>query len=180
MTRLLARPSLVLACAVAAPLAVTPFAAHAQNATPTTASTTAAKPPNMSGTWELNVAKSTFGPQGAPTKATMTLTQVGDKITTTQAMESAMGNATNTMHHTIGVATTDTVNGGGQQMPFTSTARWDGTTLVVEGKATMQGTDIPVVSRYTLSPDGKQLVVDQVVTTPMGELPSHFVYDKKS
>lgn len=177
MTRPLARTALLLACATAAPLAVT----HAQaSATATAASPSSAKTPNLSGTWEMNVAKSSFGPQGGPTKGTMTVMQAGDKITRTQMMSSAMGNATNTMHNTVGAATTDTITVGGQAMPFTSTTRWDGTTLVVDGKVSVQGMDIPVVARYTLSADGKQLMVDQTVSTPVGEQTSHIVYDKKS
>lgn len=173
MTRLFARTALLAACVATAPVA----AARAQTAAP--ASQPAATLPNMAGTWELNLAKSNFGPQGAPTRATLTLTQAGDKITTTQVIESPMGGATNTMHHTVGAATTDTMRMGGQQMPFTSTTRWDGTTLVIDGTVTLPAGEIPVVSRYTLSADGKQLVVDQVVTTPMGALPSHLIYDKK-
>lgn len=172
MTRLLARPALLFACATAAPVA-----ARAQAAAP--ASQPAAKLPNLSGTWELNVAKSDFGLQAGVKKGTMTVMQTGDKITRTQMMSSVMGDNTNTTHHTIGAATTDTMVMGGQAMPFTSTARWDGTTLVVDGSASVQGMAIPVVARYTLSADGKQLMVDQVITSPMGEQTTHAVYDKK-
>ena len=135
--------------------------------------------PALSGTWELNVAKSNFGPGGAPAKGTMVLTQAGDKITTVSTISSPMGDMTNTMHHTVGAATTDTISAGGQSVPFTSTTRWEGTTLVVDGKATMMGAEVPVVSRYTLSPDGKQLTINQVITTPNGEVTQQFVYDKK-
>ncbi|GJG85703.1 hypothetical protein tb265_08840 [Gemmatimonadetes bacterium T265] len=175
MTRFIARTALLLACAAAAPLAV-----HAQ-ATPAApaASPAAGAHPNISGTWELNVAASKFGPQGAPTKGTLTIVQDGDKITRTQMMSTPMGDMTNTMHHTVGVASTDTIRAQGQAMSFTSTTRWDGATLVIDGKAAMQGMDIPVVARYSLSPDGKQLMIDQVVTTPMGEQSTHIVYDKK-
>ncbi len=176
MTRFLSRSAVLLACATAVPSA----AVYAQTAPARAAATAqpAAQHPDLSGTWELNVAKSTFA-QGAPAKGTMTLVQAGDKITTTQTIETPMGTATNTMRHTVGVATTDTINAAGQQTPFTSTARWDNATFVIEGKVVVQGTDIPVVSRYTLTPDGRQLIVDQTITTPIGELPSHFVYERK-
>ena len=175
MTRLIARTALSLACALAAPLAVI----HAQAAT-ASASQPGGAHPSLSGTWELNVAKSNFGMGGGPTKGTMVLTQAGDKITTVGTMSSSMGDMTNTMHHTVGAATTDTISAGGQSVAFTSTTRWEGPVLVVDGKAMMMGAEIPVVSRYTLSPDGKQLTIDQVVTTPAGEQTQRFIYDKKS
>lgn len=177
MTRLIARSALVAACAFAAPVA-----AHAQSAsTPAAAAAAqpAAKTPNLTGTWELNLARSKFGEQGAPTKGTMVVTQTGDKITRLQSISSPMGEMKNTMHHAIGSATTDTVQMAGQPMAFTSTARWEGSTLVVDGRVAVQGMEIPVLARFTLSPDGKQLMVDQTVSTPMGEQVTHVVYDKK-
>ena len=173
MTRLLARTALVVACAGIAPVTARAQAAAAAVAQP------AGKTPDLSGTWELNVAKSQFPQGGAPTKGTLVMTQAGDKITRTIAMSTSMGDMKNTMHHAVGTATTDTVTMAGQPMAFTSTARWDGLTLVIDGKAAMQGMSIPVVVRYTLSPDGKQLMVDQTVSTPMGEQTNHSVFDKK-
>ncbi len=171
MTRFLARTALALTCAIGAPVA-----AHAQ---PAATSQPAAKAPSLAGTWELNVAASDFGPQGGPTKDVMTITQSGDKWTSTSQASSQMGDMTVVMHHTMGAATTDTIRPQGQALPFTSTTRWDGSAYVIEGKVSMQGMEIPVVSRYMLSPDGKQLTVQQVVTTPMGELPTRRVYDRK-
>lgn len=177
MTRFVTRSALLLACATAAPLAVT-RAQQPIGGAP--GSQVMAKHPNMAGMWELDVAKSNFA-QGAPTKGTMVLTQAGDTITTTATASMPTGDVKNTMHHMVGgAATTDTIGGGGQQMPFTSTSRWDGTTLVVDGKASSQGMEIPVVSRYTLSPDGKTLTIDQVITTPGGEMTQRIVYNKKS
>ncbi len=177
MTRLLAYTAVLFACATAAPLAVT----HAQTApASSTTAQAAAKLPNLSGTWELNVAASKFGPQGSPTKGTLTLTQAGDKITATQVLSTSTGDMTNTTHHTIGATTADTIRAQGQEVARTSTARWDGSTLVVDAKLMSQGMEIPVVARYTLSPDGKQLMVDQTLTSPMGELTTHLVFDKKS
>lgn len=172
MTRLLARTALALACATSAPLALRAQAAAAAQP--------AGKTPDFSGTWELNLAKSQFGEAGAPTKGTMVITQAGDRITRLQTITSPMGEMKNTMHHAIGAATTDTIQMGPQSGTFTSTARLDGRTMVVDGKIAVQGIELPVVSRYTLSPDGKQLLVDQTISTPGGEQAQHFVFDKKS
>lgn len=176
MTRLTAR--LALAASLAAPLAAR--AQQPSAAASPAAAQPAGKTPNLSGTWELNAAKSQLGPEGASAKGTLVMTQSGDKVTRQLNMTTSMGAMTNTMHYTIGAASTDTVSMGGQSMPVTSTARWEAGALVIDGKISMQGMEIPVVSRYTLSPDGKQLTQEQTITTPVGERKNRTVYDKKS
>jgi hypothetical protein len=56
-----------------------------------------------------------------------------------------------------GSPTKNTVTGGDQSIDLTSTAAWEGETLVVTTKAQVQGQDLQQVDRWTLEPDGKTL-----------------------
>ena len=205
MTRPLTRTALLVACAVAAPLAVSraqttpaqpaptrPATMPPTSTAPASTMPTSTQPamasampstgahPDMTGTWELNIAASDFGGQGTPMKGTMVVTQKGDSITRVQTVNVEGSDRSTTMHHVLNAATTDTLTTPAGPLPFTSTTRWNDSVLVTDGKVMVQGMEIPIVSRYTVSPDGKKLMVDQVITTPAGEQTTHYVFDKKS
>ena len=137
------------------------------------------KAPDFTGQWELNVAKSDFGPMAAqaPTKASMTITQNATTLKFAQAVSSPMGDQSSTQELTLD-GKEQTVNGADGQ-PATSSASVAGDTLVLSSKMQRQGMDITAVSRWTLSPDGKLLTIDRQLATPMGALTMKLVYDKK-
>ena len=138
-----------------------------------------AKAPDFSGQWELNVAKSDFGPmaQQAPTKGTMSITQSATSLKFTQSVSTPMGDQNITQEFTLD-GQEHTMNGADGQ-PVTSAAKFDGDALVVNSKLNRQGMDITQVSRWTLSPDGKAISVDRQLATPMGPMSLKLVFDKK-
>lgn len=152
-----------------AALTVAATAAHAQ-----------AKP-DFSGTWEMNASKSDFGPLAgagqAPSKITMTVTQTTTTVKVVQAMSTAQGDVNQTSDYTLDgkEATSNAADG----QPQTIAATMDGGVLVIRSKFSREGADITRTSRWTLAPDGKSLVVDQALGTPMGPMAFKVVFEKK-
>lgn len=62
--------------------------------------------------------------------------------------------------------------------PAKMTAKWDGGALVVTTKASIQGTDILQVEKWSLSEDGKTLTTESSLTLPQGENKSKLVFKK--
>jgi len=77
---------------------------------------------------------------------------------------------------TDGKETTSTGMGGSE---VKSTARWEGSTLVVNSKTSFQGGDVNIKDSYSLSPDGKTLTEVTHVETSIGNFDSTSVFDKQ-
>jgi hypothetical protein len=137
------------------------------------------KAPDFSGQWELNVAKSDFGPmaQQAPSKATMTVTQSASSLKFSQALSTPMGDQSNSQEFALD-GQEHTANGADGQ-PVASTAKIDSGAFVIASKLQRMGADITMNSRWTLSPDGKLLTIDRQIGTPQGAFAMKLVYDKK-
>ena len=137
------------------------------------------KAPDFNGQWELNVAKSDFGPmaQQAPTTASMTVTQSATSIKLVQAVSTPMGDQNQTQE--LALDGQERTMPGMDGEPATSAAKVEGDAMVVNTKMSRQGADITMTSRWTLSPDGKSLTVARDIATPMGALTMKLVYDKK-
>jgi hypothetical protein len=174
--RLPASALLALGLCAAAPAAAraqTPAAAPATRA----ARAEPAGATDYSGTWELNVAASDFGPVPGPTRATMTVVQAGNALTQTNVTtmpQTGEQKLTNTL--TIGGPAVEQDLGGARAM---TAAAWEGGVLTFRTTLDQQGTAIPVASRWTLAPGGRLLTVDRVITTPVGELVMRMVFDRR-
>jgi hypothetical protein len=155
------------------------LAAAAALAFVATAAQAQPKAPDFSGTWELNTAKSDFGPmaQMAPTKATVVVTQTATSIKLAQSASGPMGEQTITQEFTLDgkESTTDGPNGA----VIKSTAKPDGDALVINSKIQANGQEFVQTSRYTLAADGKSLMVDRQLAGAMGEIKTKMVFDKK-
>ncbi len=135
----------------------------------------AADKPNFSGSWKLNVEKSDFGPMPKPQRVEFVLTHKDSQLNVKSTAQTQSGEVTNEVKIlTDGAEFTNDLHG--QQV--TGTAKWEGKTLVVTQKATMQGTEIVVVTRWTLAEDGKNLLQEVSISTPQGELKQKAVLDK--
>jgi hypothetical protein len=156
------------ACTVAVAaitLVAAPAAARAQQA------------PNLSGTWELDVAQSDFGMMPGPTKATLVVEhrEPALKIVSTQVTPRGERTATNSY-------TTDgkeSKNTGAMGNAVVSTLKWDGAVLTNASKTQMQGTEVSIAERWTVGPDGKTLTIARTVQAPMGEMQMKVVYVKQ-
>lgn len=172
-----------LAVALAAPTA------HAQKPKP--AAQPGAKPASrprpvparggaaFSGTWEMNVAKSDFGPAAAqaPTKATMTIAGTPAAVKVAQTITMGGADMSTTSEYTFdGVPVTQRSPDG---LPTTTAARLDGGAIVLDSHMLREGVDISRASRWTLSPDARVLTVVQRLRTPGDSVTLNVVFDRK-
>lgn len=135
----------------------------------------AADKPDFSGNWKLNTEKSEFGPMPKPEKADYTIVHKDPQLNVKSTAVTQMGEVTNEVK-----ITTDGKefinNMHGQEVK--GTAKWEGKTLVVTQKLDMQGTEIVVEQKWTLSEDGKSIAQDVSISTPQGELKQKAILDK--
>lgn len=139
--------------------------------------------PNLSGTWNINAAKSDFGQAPAPTKQTEVITQNGDNIQFQIDTESSFGARKYTIDvKTDGTETPFPASALPADSPFkilSTSAKWQGSSLVVTQKTNFQDQAGTLTSTYTLSPDGKELTKDTKIEASMGEFETKAVYDKQ-
>lgn len=153
--------------------------AHAQTAAATPSLAVPAPPvdaPNFSGTWTLNVKASSFGMMPTPTRASMSVTHAGNALSYTSAVAGDGNEQQSSASLTIGGAPfTQTMVGA----TAVNSATWDGRSVLFTGVLRTQGAEIPITTRWTLSPDGKVLTATRVLTMPDGsEMTVKLVYDK--
>jgi len=134
--------------------------------------------PNLSGTWKLDVSKSNFGQIPPPASQTDTIEHNEPSI---KIVEDQKGGMMGDMNLTVTLSSDgkETTYPGMGGSPVTSTAHWEGSTLVVISTASFQGSDVKIKDSYTLSPDGKTLTEMAHVETGMGNFDSTSVYDKQ-
>lgn len=136
-----------------------------------------AKTPDFTGQWELNQSKSDLGPMaGMLTKLTFTVKQDPATFSFIQAVSTPQGDQTSPSQDFTLDGKEATV-AGPQGMSIVKSAKWAADTLLISGK--VQGTDQGTSSRWTLSPDGKSLYVQQQMSGPMGAMSMKLVFDKK-
>lgn len=114
--------------------------------------------PSFSGTWTLD-------PSGAPASAmtpssmTVVIVQTDKTINVSSDAVTTMGpQKASQVINLDGSPTKNPVDaGGGNTIDLTSTAAWDGPSLVVTTKAEVQGQTLQQIDRWTLDADGKTL-----------------------
>ncbi|HXQ27022.1 MAG TPA: hypothetical protein VN822_11485 [Candidatus Acidoferrales bacterium] len=160
-----------MAPAGAAPMAATPGAAAMIHAG-------GGDPPNLSGTWKLNLTKSNFGQGAAPASQTDTIVDNEPSVKINADQKGGFMGDTNitTSLSTDGKETTSPGMGGSE---VKSTAHWEGNSLVVNAKADFQGSPITIKDGYSLSADGKTLTEVTHVESGMGNFDTTSVYDKQ-
>ncbi len=137
----------------------------------------AADKPNFSGEWKLNAAKSNFGPLPAPATYTRKITHAEPSIT---VEDTQTGGAQGDQHDTH-TYTTD-----GKEISFQSNGAdvksalsWDGDALLINSKASVQGTDILIKDKIALSDEGKTMTDTIHIGSPQGELEMSIVFEKQ-
>lgn len=137
----------------------------------------AADKPNFSGEWSVNADKSNFGPMPPPASMTRKVDHSDPALSYTQAVVGGpQGDQTITMKlSTDGKETTNELMGN----PVKSSAKWDGSALMITAKADFGGAEITLTDKWTLSDDGKILTDAMHVVSPQGEFDITYVMDKK-
>jgi hypothetical protein len=123
--------------------------------------------PNLSGVWVMDASKTIVtGQIPAPTAVTSTITQHGDTLIVDREVSSDMAGAVKThlLWATDGKPWKNTVPVNGQDTDVSTVLSWDNGTLVARTTLSIQGTDVEQVDRWTLSSDGKNLLMVRSVS----------------
>jgi hypothetical protein len=137
----------------------------------------AQKASDFTGQWELNAAKSDLGGAPAP-KLSATIAQNDTLFTFTQRVGTPAGEQSATQAFPLkpGPQTWNTPAG----QPVTTTATWEGGSLVITTKAQRQGVEMTQVNKWQLSPDGKTMTMLQDMASPSGAVTLRLVFDRRS
>jgi hypothetical protein len=137
--------------------------------------------PDFSGTWTMDAAKSDPPPQGrgggggGMGGGSITIKQTGTDLVVTS--EGRQGPQTMT-YKLDGSPSSNEVMGRGGAQTVKSTAKWDGSSLLIETTRDFNGMSITTKEVRTLSADGKQMTVESTTQTPQGEMKRKVVYTK--
>lgn len=135
--------------------------------------------PDLSGTWQLNVAKSEYGDMQGPSSRTDVIEQHANEI-----RESVLAEG---RHKTQQYTLTFSTDGKKTEFPVGAevhmgsvtlqsiSATWQDKSLIVLEKVRFQDSDLVVKNKYTLSPDGKLLTI---ATSLNGEVLETFAFDR--
>jgi hypothetical protein len=143
----------------------------------------AAASPDLSGTWKVDIAKSDFGQMPPPSAESEVITQNGNDFKFEISSENDYGNR----HYAFNVKAdgTDTPFPSDALPPdsplkiLSTSAQWQGSSLVVTQKTSFQDDTGSLKATYSLSPDGKQLSKDQQFSFSQGDFESKVVFDKQ-
>jgi hypothetical protein len=134
---------------------------------------------DFSGTWTLDAAKSDPPAQGrgggGGGGGTLTIKQTGTELSITS--EGRQGPQTMT-YKLDGSESTNQVMGRGGASTAKSTAKWDGSSLVIETTRDFNGTAITTKEVRRLDSGGKEMHVETTAQTPNGEQKRKVVYTK--
>jgi len=133
---------------------------------------------DFSGTWTLDTAKSDPAPQGrggGGGAASVTIKQTGNELSVTS--EGRQGPQTMT-YKLDGSESTNQVMGRGGAQSVKSTAKWDGSSLVIETTRDFNGTSMTTKEVRRLDNGGKEMHVETTAQTPNGEQKRKVVYTK--
>lgn len=138
--------------------------------------------PSFAGTWVLDVAKSDPGPM-TPASASYTIVQRGDTLITDRESTQPGADTPTKSHLVVGVdgkAWKNMLPVAGESLEATSTVTWDKDAMVMHTSGTIQGTDVDQLDRWTLSPDGKTLLIHRSVSVGGAEQASgNLVFNRK-
>ena len=148
---------------------ILPFTAHAQTKA------------DFSGTWTLDTAKSDPPPQGrgggggGGGGGTQTIKQTANELSVTSE---GRGGPQTLVYKLDGSESTNQMMGRGGAQSVKSTAKWDGSSLVIETTREFQGTPITTKEVRRLDNGGKEMVIESTTQTPNGEMKRKTVYAK--
>jgi hypothetical protein len=136
--------------------------------------------PNFSGKWNLDLAKSDFGPMPPPESVFHVIEhkEPSVKIVTTQ--KTAQGEVTNERQLTTdGKESVNKMRMGGGEQEVKSTSTWSGKALTTAFKIDMQGNAFDVTDSWKLSDDGKVLTIVRDIKSAQGDFTVTTVFNKQ-
>jgi hypothetical protein len=141
---------------------VIPFSARAQGR------------PDFSGTWTRDVAPGDPATRGSRSSHIIkqTATEIAVTIPGRDGPETSI-------YRLDGPASTNRVQSPEGPLTVTSTAKWDGASLVIETTREIQGMTIMTTEVRTLDPTGRQMTIEAITRSPQGEVRRKVVLSKR-
>lgn len=138
----------------------------------------AAETPNFSGIWKLDLSKSDFGPQTAPQSAEYVVRHVGSTVAFNYTQDGK------TTRVDLIPDNQERVTSTTEETAVWTRAYFSGDVLVIESRerrryGTQAANGVGWSSRWSLSPDNGQLIIERKIHTPDGEIAQHVVFDRQ-
>src|SRR5215212_7525911 len=119
--------------------------------------------PNFTGTWKMDSDRSDFGQVPKPANFVRKVEHEDPKLHVVTNFSTPNGDAvTDVKYTTDGKECVNTVRGG----EWKSTTTWDGNSIEVASKRTINGAEVTTKERWTLTSKGKVLTVVNNTVTP--------------
>lgn len=136
--------------------------------------------PDLSGTWNLDVAKSDFGGAPAPDSIVHVIEHKDPNLKITSTQKSQQGELTNTRNLTTdGKENINKMRTMAGEQDVKSTSRWNGMKLANALKLDIQGSPIDINEAWELSDGGKVLSIARDIATPQGDFHQRYVFNKQ-
>jgi hypothetical protein len=138
----------------------------------------AASQPNFSGIWKMDAEKSDWGPQSAPLSVEFVIRHIGSKISFNYTQDG------NTSRVDITPDNEERITNSTEVNATWTRAYWSGDALVLEARERKRfGTQGNVgpswTSRWTLSADGQQFLIDRTIKSGTAEVVQHLVFTRQ-
>jgi hypothetical protein len=135
----------------------------------------AADKPNFSGIWKLDPAQSDFGPQTPPSDAQYVIRHVGSKLSFNYTQDG------NTSRIDITPDNEERITSSTGESNTWTRAYWSNQSLVLESRerrkfGTQPATGTGWTSRWSLSEDGRQLIIERTLRNSTAEASQKLVY----
>ncbi|MEO7274012.1 MAG: hypothetical protein ABIX28_02065 [Vicinamibacterales bacterium] len=135
--------------------------------------------PDFSGTWTLDLSRSIPSPLPPPESLATVIEHQDPTITSTVTQKGADGEVTSrTTITTDGQENRNTVSTTAGEVTLTSRSRWSGRTLIIATSMTIEGTPIGVTESWSLSADGREMIVSRAFSSDQGAVQQKFVFTR--
>lgn len=138
----------------------------------------AADKPNFSGIWKLDTAQSDFGPQTPPNDAQYVIRHIGSKLSFNYTQDG------NTSRVDITPDNEERITSSNADFNTWTRAYWSNQSLVLESRerrkfGTQPATGSGWISRWSLSEDGLQLIIERTIRNGDHEAKQRIVFTKQ-
>jgi len=132
--------------------------------------------PNFSGTWKVNIEKSTFDPSPTPKSLTYKIEHAEPslKLTSTRVDDAAEDSVVLKLT-TDGQENTNVVRGNEVKSKIT----WEGGVLVIVSVSTIEGANYELKDQWNLSEDGKTITWLRHYSSTQGEADAKYILEKQ-
>ena len=136
--------------------------------------------PDLSGTWNLDVAKSDFAGAPAPDSIVHVIEHKDPNLKITTTQKGQQGELTNTRNLTTdGKESVNKMRTMAGEQDVKSTTTWNGSKLANAFKLDIQGSPIDISETWELSEGGKVLSIARDIQTPQGPFHQVYVFKKQ-